>query len=288
MEQDIKKEARRQYIKYFRVWFIVIGILLLIWLVGLGLRFMAGSSVRKNMQAPTERVYDLADVLTDAEEESLRVYIGECEKKARMDIVLVTMNEDIEAMGYSYNTAIMKLADDFYDENLFGYDMVHGDGVLLLDNWREGQMGSWLSTCGRLVDEFGYSDREYVLDEVYYEIENDPYEAYRAYVKAVTRLATGGAGIIPIWAILIVPAAVALIFAFTNLKQSKAKDTTNSKTYVVGGKPVMSTMRDDFIRKHVVSRRIETSNSSGGGRSRGGGSHRSSSGVRHGGSGRRR
>jgi len=285
MEQDIKKEARKQFIKYFRVWFIIIGILFVIWLVGTVMKAIGGEVVRNNAEAPLERVYDMADVLTDAEEQVLREYIAECEEKAKMDIVLVTTMEDIEAMNGSYDNAIMNLADDFYDKNRFGYDRVHGDGILLLDNWYKNQEGSWISTAGRLVDDFSYDDEQFILDQVYYEIGSNPYEAYRAYVETATMLASGG-GIIPFGLILIVPAVVALIFALVNLSQAKAKDTTNSRTYVAGGKPMVRAQRDDFIRKNVVSRRIET-NSGGGGRS-GGGSHRSSSGVRHGGSGRRR
>jgi len=86
------------------------------------------------------------------------------------------------------------------------------------------------------------------------------------------------------------PTIVALIYMFVHMHQKKAKNTTTANTYVAGGRPVLKNKSDRFIRKHVSSRRIETSSSSGGGSrsSGGGGHHRSSSGASHGGGSRRR
>ncbi|MBE5883962.1 MAG: TPM domain-containing protein [Lachnospiraceae bacterium] len=293
MEQDFKREARKQYFKYFRVWFAGLGCLLLMGAVIIGGKLMKSDTTeRTNEDSPQERVYDYADVLTDAEEEKLREYIAECEAEAQIDIVLVTVEEDMESLGYSYDSAMTNYADDFYDYGQFGYDRVHGDGVLLLDNWYEDQEGSCLSTCGSVHDEFGDYEIDRVLDEVYYTVGNNPYKAYRNYVTMVTDYMTSGSvgASIPWWAIVIVPVIAALIFAFTHLKQKAADTTTTSSTYVAGGRPDIKVRRDDFIRKNVVTRRIETSSSSSGSghRSGGGGSHRSSSGVRHGGGVRRR
>lgn len=297
MDKEIKREARKQYLHYFRIWFIVVGILAVVFLVAVGVNALTNmSSGRRNMQAPTERVYDYADVLTDAEEQKLRDYIAECESKYEIDLVLVTINEDVESQGY-WDTVMMNKADDFYDENGFGYDKVHGDGALLLDNWYEdeygSQAGSWLSTCGIVHDRLNDYEIDRVLDEVYYKVESDPYAAYKAYVRTTCEYASGDVVniSIPWWFILLAPAGIAIIYAVSHLIQSKAKDTTTAKTYVEGGKCVVTASSDDFIRKNVVTRRIETSSGGGGGgghRSGGGGSHRSSSGVRHGGGGRRR
>ena len=83
MEKDIRVEARKQYLKYFRIWFIVTGVLAVItgafWISNL----LEEKVVRRNDQAPVERVYDLADVLTSAEEEKLRVYIASAEEQIK-------------------------------------------------------------------------------------------------------------------------------------------------------------------------------------------------------------
>ena len=297
MEMNVKKEAGRQYLKYFRIWFIITGVF-----VALGLVFGVSSLFsgeeeenpeRQNTSAPQERVYDFADVLTDAEEEKLREYIARKEPLIQADIVLVTIKEDVESGSYGWESAMMNYADDFYDQKLYGYDAVNGNGVLLLDNWYDGQAGSWLSTCGNVYYRFGDYEINRVLDAVYYGLDDGAYEAYLDYIDTVYYLMADEGQMesasLSLGMILGLPFIVALIYALVNLRQSKAKVTTQANTYVEGGRPVMRVSRDDFIRKHVVTRRIETnSGSHSGGRSGGGGGHRSSGGVSHGGGGRRR
>lgn len=287
MDKEIKLEARKQYLRYFRIWFIVLGVLAVIFAVTKVDGLTKGEG-RKNSSAPTERVYDYADVLTAEEEQKLREHIASCEEKYRLDLVLVTINEDVESQG-SWSRVMMNRADDFYDENNFGYDKIHGDGALLLDNWYEdddgSQKGSWFSGCGVAQQRFDDYDIDEILDAVYYKVDANPYEAYKAYVDTTCAILEQNSKIQLPWLIVLGgPIAIALIYAFSKLHQAPAKDTTTSRTYVSGGNPVMRTQSDDFIRKNVVTRRIETN--SGG--SSGGGSHRSSGGVRHSGGGRRR
>lgn len=297
MEMNVKKEAGRQYLKYFRIWFIITGVFVALGLVfGVASLFSgeAGKNPeRQNMSAPKERVYDFADVLTDAEEKNLREYIARKEPLIQADIVLVTIKEDVESGAYGWETAMMNYADDFYDQKLYGYDAVNGNGVLLLDNWYDGQAGSWLSTCGNVYYRFGDYEINRVLDAVYYGLDDGAYEAYLDYIDTVYYLMADEGQMesasLSLGMILGLPFMVALIYALVNLRQSKAKVTTQANTYVEGGRPVMRVSRDDFIRKHVVTRRIETnSGSRSGGHSGGGGGHRSSGGVSHGGGGRRR
>ena len=288
MENDFKKEARKQYLKYFRVWFIVAGVLFVIALFVGGAKLLNKGGERNNSTAPTERVYDYADVLTDEEEQKLREYIAQKEPEIQADIVLVTISEPMESRSISWEKAMMNYADDFYDENNYGYNGVHGNGVLLLDNYFEGQAGSWLSTCGNVYEAFGDYEINQVLDAVYYGLDDGAYKAYKAYIDTTCYwMPSTSASTLSIPIILVISFVVALVYALVHLHQKKAQDTTQANTYVAGGKPVMNIQRDDFIRKSVTKRHIERSSSSGssGGR---GGSHRSSSGVRHGGGGRRR
>lgn len=289
MDKEIKIEARKQYLRYFRIWFIVIAIMAVIFVALLATNLLGkGNNVRGNGSAPAERVYDLADVLTDGEEQSLREYIAACEDKHAIDLVILTINEDVESYGY-YDSVMQDIADDFYDDNNYGYNMVHGDGALLLDNWYEdeygSQKGSCLSTCGKVLNKLDDYDVDVVLDKVYRKVEDSPYEAYKAYVTTVCDMVSGGTGIFSWGLVIFVPIIVAIIFALVNLRRPKAKVTTTSTTYVAGGEPRLNHREDTFIRKNVVTRRIQTNTGSSGG---GGGSHRSSSGVRHGGGVRRR
>ena len=191
---------------------------------------------------------------------------------------------------------MMNTADDFYDEKGYGYDIPRGDGVLLLDNWYEGQAGSWLSTCGRLVDEFSMSDTNRVLDAVYDGIEygSGAYEGYCEGIKEIVQTASGQAEVVnenTYWlGAFGISTIAALIYIFTKLRNKEGEKTVSARTYVEGY-PAINIKQDQFIRKMVTRRRIprQTSSSGGSGRSSGGGgSHRSSSGTRHGGGGRRR
>ena len=80
---------------------------------------------------------------------------------------------------------------------------------------------------------------------------------------------------------------VAAIYAASHLSKNKAKKTVAVNAYVAGGRPSIKNQGDQFIRKNVVKRRIETSSGSSGGSSGGGGHHVSHSGASHGGGGHR-
>ena len=143
---------------------------------------------RTNNLCPVERVYDYADVLTTEEEEQLRKRIAEIEPQIQADIVLVIISEPMESSAITWENAMMNCADDFYDFSNYGYDEESRSGALLLDNWYEGQAGSWLSTCGAVYEEFGMTEIHCILDEVYYGLDKGNYDAYSAYVEKVYEL----------------------------------------------------------------------------------------------------
>lgn len=297
MSENWKAEARKQYVHYFRIWFIVVGVLLGIAIITGAAHYVKVSRPRTNEAAPTERVYDYADVLSDEEEESLRQHIAEMEKKTRMDIVLVTFNQSVEGaeaqQQYGYRSADWELnmrdiADDFWDENQYGYNKgFEGDGCILVHNWYEGQNGEHLSTSGKVEEAFSVADIDDVLYQVDKYYDTNPYQAYMAYVDRASEIMLeeeNGFSFSFVTAVL-VPLLIAGIYASANLHQKQAEDTTTASTYVAGGKPVVKEKSDDFIRKSVSTVRIQTSSSSSssGGSSGGGGHHTSSSGASHGG-----
>lgn len=295
---DYKREAALQYLKYFIFWFVAVAVTILLTLFFGILHFLKPESVRKNMEAPTERVYDYADILTDEEENMLREYIAEQEKKYEADFVVVTMNQPVEgelALQNGCSTEVwdinmMNIADDFWDENRFGYNKGYeGDGALLLDNRYEGQRGEWLSTSGKVEEKLG----SYEVDQVLYAVDDyydsDPCRAYIRFIDKTCSYLPGNGIRLGFGYYLLAFAGsiiVAVCYASYHLKKNNAKDTVAVNAYVSGGKAITRNAADNFIRKNVVTRRIETSSSSGG-RSGGGGHHRSSSGASHGGGGHR-
>ena len=298
---DHKVEERKRYLKYFRVWMILAAIAVVVYGA---MKLLHGggdtaATVRNNDQAPTQRVYDFAEKLTDEEEKWLEEKIAKYEEKCHSDLILVTIDKEVGQSDSEWTRGMVNLADDFYDQNAFGYDMPHGDGALLLDNWyhvgqSDSQAGAWLSTSGKLEYAIGKSEE----NAVWRAMDNGFEDGTKwAYANALEKVAyygmkeeTAGSMHLPWIPLLIIPVIVAFIYAFVNMKQAPGKDTTTPMTYVPSGKPVLKAKRDDFIRKNVSKVKIETS--SGGSRGgHGGGSyghHVSSGGFSHGGGGHRR
>lgn len=294
MDKEYKKEARRQYLHYFRFWFIAAGLLAVACIVLKVVRPGGEEIPRTNNEAPKERVYDYADVLTEEEEEKLRQHIAAAQTRLGIDIVLVTIDFSVEGqeameqhnLRYrDWERNMQDIADDFWDENRFGYNKgFEGDGVLLLHNWYSGQNGEHLSTSGSVERAFSSRDIDRVLDAVDAWYDTNPYKAYRAYVDKVEDLMSGSLPAVPWPVVAVLPVFVALVYTMSHLKQSKAQNTTAVNTYVAGGRPELRDKTDAFIRKSVVTRKIQTESSTGGGRSGGGGGHHTSSGgASHGG-----
>ena len=149
MEKDIKREALRQYFKYFKIWFIIAGILAVITIGAAVVHALTPKPVRGNGQEPTEIQADIVIVT-----------ISESVEYDLQDPDLPEAFHAKEVGSTDWSTAMRDLADNFYDYNNYGYNKVHGNGVLLLDNSYEGQKGSWLSTCGNVYDYFG--DYDYI------------------------------------------------------------------------------------------------------------------------------
>ncbi|MBO4338167.1 MAG: TPM domain-containing protein [Lachnospiraceae bacterium] len=229
-----------------------------------------------------ERVFDEADLLSDAQEQALREQIALAQEQCHCDIVLVTLNQEISGQW----EGIRDWADDFYDNNAFGYNKPHGDGAVLVDNWYSfgdynGDM--WLSTSGKAEDKYSSSDIDDLLDDVCEDVNDDPYKAYSIYVEEFTkhmRSGTPEAMKLPWFLVALISVVIAVLYFFINYYTKPAKDTTTPYTYVTGGKPIEESRRDTFITKTVHKRKIETSSSSGGG-----GHHISSGGFSHGGGG---
>ncbi len=288
----------KKYVSYFKFYFLAIAILgallaiLLVWRKG------EEAPPRTNEECLTqERVFDYGEVLSSDEEERLGKLIGEKETETGCDIVLVTLNESLEEYARQYEDSqgylqpwqyVMVYADNFYDEHGFGYNKPHGDGVILVDNWyreADGSVYSWLSTCGKAMDQLSGSEIDALLNRALADVESEPYSAYARYVELFAQEMKGKGRIsIPFWAPLLAAAVGTGIFIAVNLNLNKGRKTVNLNTYVEGGRPDLRRRDDIFLHKTVTQRRIPQNNGGSGG----GGGHRSSGGVSHGGGGHSR
>ena len=275
----------KKYLKHFAVLFILFAIVLAVFIAALIMKKPNEEKVytRTNTQCKTEeRVFDYADVLTDAEEDALRQMIAEKQDEIGCDIVLVTISDP----DYAGDNAMMNYADDFYDENMFGYDEPWGDGALYLDNFLGiGNSYSWFSTSGRVENRYSSSMIYDLIDDICYNVNRDPFGSYQLYINSLAKTMSSNSSLdveIPTFAIWGVAALITLIYILVCINRNVGKKTTDANTYVAGGHAQFPDRRDVFISKHTTSRKIQTS--SGGG---GGGHHISSGGHSHGGGGGR-
>lgn len=220
---------------------------------------------------PTERVYDYAGLLSDAEIEGLAAEAGRLAQKYEMDYVIVTIDDDEDMSSIDY-------AQDFYDYNAFA-----SDGVLLLINmdYRE------LVVCGTGKGEYIYNESqiERILDEVYKGASQDDfYLACDNFLKKADQIAKRATESafsrnlrrIPFF--LLAAAAIAGISLAGMVSANKLRRTATQASAYIDGEGLKLTYREDrFLRSAVTRTRRNTDS---GGRS-GGGSSIGSSGRSH-------
>ncbi len=288
----------REYFRYFKWMYLVLAaaaaLLGFLCLGHWGISRMLHYERTNQSCATKERVFDYGDVLTDQEENKLRKLIAKREAQTGCDIVLITLQESLQEYarqiepGVGYDEFVRVYAEQFYEENRFGYDRPNGDGIVLVDNWyreEDGHIYTWLCTTGRVKEKYSDQAVDHILDNVYRYVERDPYLAYKTYVNDFYHDMLG----IQIFH-LYVPGSVpwimgllaAVLFAVCNGRSKKGAKTTTALTYTGGVQPVFRVKQDRFLRKSVVTRKIQSNNGSSGGRSGGGG------GGSHGGGGHSR
>lgn len=290
----------KEYFRYFKWLYIILCVMILLFVcVNGGHRAVSRAAAyqRTNTECRTdERVFDYGDVLTDREEDKLRSLIAKREKQTGCDIVLVTLQESLKDYALEidpyadYEEFVKIYAEKFYEDNRFGFDMANGDGAVLVDNWHreeDGRIYTWFCTTGKVKNAYSDAAVNHILDNVYRYVEQDPYRAYKTYVNDFYHDMTGMRlfnyyipGYVP-WAAGIISA---VIFILCNRKSKRGARTTTAVTYVEGMRPQFQVREDRFIRKSVVTRKIQ-SNSTG---ARGGGHSSGGGGGSHGGGGHSR
>lgn len=267
----------KTYFKYFRIPFIIIGILTAVFVTLLVVKNTnKPEGYRTNYPAVgNQRVFDYADVLTADEELKLQTLIEKRQDEIMCDIVILTINEEYDRYPDSFNDLY---AREFYIQSGFGYNEAVGDGVIYLDNYNRGYDGyaySWMLTKGKCTDEISDAQLEDAIEVACDGVNSDPYTAYKNWVECVAHDMSTMIGVkVPVFLIIIAAFIVALVFFIAKRANPKGKKTTVANTYVEGGKPIVNVNRDVLYDKKVTSRTIQTSSGGGGGRSGGGGGFR--------------
>ena len=258
-----------------------------------------------------QKVYDEAGLFTKDEIESIEEMAKKYGDEVQMDLVIYTVDTD-------KNKSAMQIADDFYDNNNFGYEDCDGSGgLLLIDMYQREIYISFAGLGEAYVDEYTEDDILDVLQEDAHD--GEYYDAAVHFIKLVNEAAKDFRSdddykeVLENWyndeyssyddiAAMVKPkepnffttfknplvtlgiaGAIALIVVLIMLYQSKTRMTVGSRTYLAENSLSFPIRSDRFVNKTTTSRTIQTSSSSSGGSSH---SHHSSSGRSHSGGGR--
>ena len=221
--------------------------------------------------ANADKVVDMADILTDSEEQQLESKMTGIVDKYGYDIAVVTVNS-------TDGKSMMAYADDYYDYNYYGED-----GLMLLYNYTTNE--AYITTDGKGIRAFtdngiqnvGKEVRPYLNSEDYYNAFDsfaDVSEEYISYYetngKAYSKKNYVVIALISLGIGLVIAAIVCLALK-SQLKTAVLQ--TNAQEYVRKGSKNVTYARDVYLYKKVTSRKIESESST----------HTSSSGDTHGG-----
>lgn len=107
--------------------------------------------------AAAPKVYDYAELFSESQREMMENNASEMSERLKLDIVIVTTNDNQGKTSREY-------ADDFFDDNGFGYGGGE-DGLLLLINMEDREV--YISTCGKGIQYFTDARINNILDKIY-------------------------------------------------------------------------------------------------------------------------
>lgn len=226
-----------------------------------------------NTNAP--RVVDNADLLSSDEEAALSREIQQMQSELCLDIVIVT------TYGTG-NKGVQAYADDYYDNNGYGYGADNSGILLLLDmDAREWYM----STCGEAIQIFTDNDLDNLGDGIVdYLSAGDYYEAFDHWIGELSWYVTYYREGNTVFSNLPLALVIGLIVAAITIlvmrsSMNTAKLQKGAANYMKDGSFHLRQRSDVFLYSRVT--RVPRPKNNGSGSS----THRSSGGVSHGGRG---
>lgn len=249
------------------------------------------------------KIYDYADILTNAEEVYLNQKIAEFKDKYNTEIIILTVDKYI---GDEENEVV---ATDFYDYNDFGLNTDNYDGILIYRNANKSVpfYGMYMFGNAQLVlSELRYNR---ILDLVYTNMRSGDYKtAFSSMIARINFCYQDGIpeemknayidnmGYIrykyrPPYILAFIISLVTSISVVSVLvsKNKMIKRSTKAEAYLDLATVNYKRREDNFVSTHTTSYSVSSSSSSGGGghSSSGGHSRSGSSGGGHSGGGRR-
>jgi uncharacterized protein len=242
----------------------------------------------------SEKVYDFAEIMTEAEEAELYNKIKNYIDETHMDMVILTIDKEFS------DTEIDDYAVDFYDYNDFGLDYEKYDGIIIVRNINSYNRYFNIHSFGNAQLYYDYWTLEAILDEIYEDIRNDRYlDGFSKFIASARSYYNEGPskdyyvdddGYLqknpPVYVLPLVPALgisgfVTLIVMIVLIKKNKMiKKETSAGVYMDRSTVCYNKKVDQFLHSHTSSYTVSSSSGGGGGHS-GGGSHSGSSGGGH-------
>lgn len=232
------------------------------------------------------RLMDMADLLSDAEEQDLLNALDEVSERQKLEVVIVTI-DTLEGAD------IVSFADDLYEYCQFGYG-ADRDGILLLISMEDRDW--YMSTCGYGITAFTDAGIQYIGEQMKDDLSAEKYAAaFRTYIEKCDEFITQARTDKPfdksslprkplsaIW--IPISLIVGILIAVITVSGMKARLKTvrfqpEAKDYVRDGSLQVTQSRDLFLYRTV--NRTEKSKDEDSGSS----THTSSSGTTHGGGG---
>lgn len=240
-------------------------------------------------KASMPRLVDNAGLLTDTEQRELLATLDEISERQQVDIVVVTTDTLNGETPENY-------ADDFYDDNGYGYGSEY-DGVLLLVSMEE---RDWqISTCGYGMIALTDDGINYISDKFLSYLKDEDYaKAFSTYAELcdefIRQAKTGqpyDGDHMPKepfrlvrWLLVSMGLGMGIALVVTGSMKKKLKSVKRQSTagnYVKANSMNVTERRDMFLYSMIAKTEKPKSSSSSGGSS----SHTSSSGRTHGGGG---
>ena len=245
----------------------------------------------------TIKVYDYAQVLTSDEEDKLKNEVNKYIDEYNMDMVLVTVKHHEK-----FNTK--EYAQDFYDYNEFGVGDTN-DGIIFVIDFTFGYTDVYISTTGKAILIYDDYRIDNMLDNIAVKKNDGNFAMLESFIKDSSRYAKAGIPdsnskyeidingnyvykkALPWVFIIIVSLLVPTITIIVLINKNKmVRKSVDANYYLKDGSLKIKSRNDMFVTTHTTSVRINDDSSSGG-HSGGSSISRGSSGISHGGGGRR-
>ncbi|MHA0857831.1 TPM domain-containing protein [Paenibacillus sp. CMAA1364] len=238
--------------------------------------------VPTTMAAPEIKtlIFDEAGLLTKEESDELNLLANELGAERETDIIIYTSNNDD-------NIDVMKMTQDFYDEQAPGYDKRHGNAVILTMDMRNRD----IYLAGFYKGKEYLDDRrlDKIRDKITPSLTSGDYDlAFHTYTQTAHKYMGYSPGVNPdnilfkLWFQLAVSLGLGGIVVGLMAYRSGGQVTVNRQTYEDASTSGILDHRDQYLRTTTTRRKIEKNNGSGsgggGGTTGGGHSHSGSRG----------